>query len=112
VRIGVGQGPPELHETEHFAGLLGPREVGVGVAQDPAALFQGEKGLHAGGGLALERQVVVLQTDAVAAMGNRMEVQRERPPLGKEQASQGRHPTGQERLLLRALRAVGILGEK
>ena len=42
---------PELHEPQHLAGLLGTRQVGVGIAQHAVFLLKGEERQHAGGRL-------------------------------------------------------------
>ena len=108
--VGAGHLMPELDEPHQFAVLIGAGQVGVGVAQAAAVLFQGEEGQHARPGLAAERQVMAVERRGVAAEGDRVEVEREPLGLGEQHRGQGLDPALQQAALLVADGPVGVVG--
>src|ERR1700720_3115544 len=88
VRIMAGKLLPILDEAEHFAGLVRARKVGVGVTQHAALLLLSEEGQDADTGLAAQREVVLVQSRGIAAIGDGMEVEVEGFRLWKQQGSE------------------------
>ena len=101
---------PEFDETQQLARLVGPSQVGVGVAEHPAVVLQGEERQHARAGFPLPGQVMAIQTRIVAAVGDGVEVQTEGLGLGEQQRRQTPNPASEQGLLLRSACAVGVVG--
>src|SRR5262249_9935584 len=66
--ISAGNSVPELDETHELAVLIGPCQVGVGIAQTAAFLLQGKERQHAWPGNPPARQVMPIQARRVAAI--------------------------------------------
>src|SRR5271168_4594264 len=83
--LGVGSGHlvPELDEAHQFAVLIVAGQVGVGVTQAAAVLFEREECQHAWPGFALEWEVMAVESCGVAAKWDRMEIEREPIGFGK-----------------------------
>ncbi len=101
---------PELDEPHQFAVLIVAGQVGVGVTQAAAVLFQCEERQDARPGFALERKVMAVERRGVAAEWDRMEVEREPIGLGKEHRGEGLDPPLQQAPLLVADGPVRVGG--
>ena len=93
-----------------FPRLIRARQVGVGIAQDPALGLLREEAEDTGAGLAAAGQEVVLQGRGIAPERDGMKVQREALCLGEQEWCQGGDPAGEELRLVAPLRAVGVVG--
>jgi hypothetical protein len=91
---------PELDEPHQFAVLIGAGQIGVGITQAAAVLFECEEGQHARPGFALERKVMAVQRRGVAAKWDRVEIEREPIGFGKDHRSEGLDPPLQQATLL------------
>jgi hypothetical protein len=72
--VGTSDFVPEFHEPHEFAVRIGAGQIGVGVAQAAAVLFEREDGEHTRAGRAAEGQVMSIQRRGIAAERDRMEV--------------------------------------
>ena len=66
VGVAAGDGVPEFDEAHQFSGLVSADEVGVGVAQATAVLFEGKEGLDAGAGHTSAWEVVPVEPSRIA----------------------------------------------
>ena len=101
---------PELDEAHQLAILVGPSQVGVGVAQAATLLFQCEEAQHARPGDPAAWEVMPIEARWLAAVGDGMEVEREPRGIGEHHWSQRFDPPLQESLLLVPTSAVRIIG--
>ncbi len=108
--VGAGHFMPELHEPHQFAVLIVAGQIGVGVTQAAALLFEREERQDTRPSLALKREVMAVERRGVAPEGDRMEVEREPLGLGEEDRSQGLDPPLQQAALLVADGPVRVGG--
>ena len=98
--VGAGHLVPELDEPHQFAVLIVAGQVGVGVTQAAAVLFEREERQHTRPGFALEREVMAIESCGVATEWDRVEVEREPIGLGKDHGGEGLDPSLQQAPLL------------
>lgn len=110
--VAPDDGLPEFDEAHHLRGLIGPGQVGVGIAQATALLLQGEEGLDARAGRAAQRQIVPIQPGRVAPVGDRMEVQREGVGRGEQRGPQGGDPAAEQPELVLAGGPIRVSGDE
>ena len=108
--VGAGHFMPELHEAHQLAVLIVAGQVGVGVTQATAVLFEREERQDARPGLASEGEVMAVERRRVAPEGDRMEVERESLGLWEEDRGQGLDPALQQAALLITNGPVGVGG--
>src|SRR5664279_2270940 len=98
--VGASHLVPELDKPHQFAVLIVAGQVGIGVTQAAALLFEREERQHARPGFALEREVMAVESGGVAAEWDRVEVEREPIGLGKDHGGEGLDPPLQQTPLL------------
>src|SRR3954447_10167035 len=103
---------PELDESHQFAVLLVAGQIGVGITQASAVLFECEEGQDARPGLALKWEVMAVERRGGAPEGGRMGVEGEPPGLGEEDRGQGLDPALQQAPLLVTAGAIGVVGRE
>jgi hypothetical protein len=110
LRVGARDGVPKFDKAHQFSGLISAGQVGVGVAQATAVLFEGKEGLDAGIGDASAWEVVPVEPSRIAPVRNGMEVKRKRVGFGKQQGAEGANPSRQQSSLVVASGPVGVVG--
>ncbi len=88
---------PKFDEAHQFSQLVGADQVGVGVAQATAVLFEGEEGLDTRAGHATAWEVVPVEPSGITSVGDGMEIKRKGVCLGKQHAAEGANPARQQR---------------
>lgn len=108
--VGTGDVLPEVDELQRLGGLIGAQEIGVGITEDAAFVFLSEQSQNAGASLAAHGEEVIVETAGLAAKRDRVEVEREGGARREQHRRERFDPAGKKLLLVRALRAVGIVG--
>jgi len=99
---------PVAGERQRLAGLAGLGAGGVGVDEVVVLTVLGEEGQHALGALRAAGHVMLLQSNVVAVVHDRVEVQVELGTAGLAGAGHGGSERAQQGLVVAAGKAVGV----